>query len=67
VNPVQKRNTALRKDHFSLVQAKIKASGVGHSYYRLNPGVESDLIQLLRYGVAPGAPGRWLRGPPVVR
>jgi esterase/lipase superfamily enzyme len=61
VNPVQKSNTALRKDHFSLVVAKIKASGVGHSYYRLNPAVESDLIQLLRYGVAPGAPGRPLK------
>jgi hypothetical protein len=61
VNPVQKRNTALRKDHFNLIVAKITDSGVGHSYYRLNPGVESDLIQLLRYGVAPGAPGRPLK------
>ena len=40
----------------------------GHSYYRTNPGVSSDIILLLRHGFAPGtserplvplAPGYW--------
>lgn len=30
----------------------------GHSYFRTNPGVSSDLILLLRYGLPPGIPER---------
>lgn len=30
----------------------------GHSYYRTNPGVSSDIVLLLRYGFAPGTPER---------
>ena len=30
----------------------------GHSYFSSNPQVSSDLIQLIRYGRAPGEPGR---------
>jgi esterase/lipase superfamily enzyme len=30
----------------------------GHSYFSSNPQVSSDLIQLIRYGRAPGGPGR---------
>jgi esterase/lipase superfamily enzyme len=32
----------------------------GHSYFTTNPQVSSDLIQLIRYGKAPGEPGREL-------
>ena len=37
----------------------------GHSYFRTNPGVASDLILMLRYEYAPGTPERPLvpRGP----
>ncbi len=37
----------------------------GHSYFTTNPQVSSDVMQLLRYGKAPGEPGRELvqRGP----
>ena len=30
----------------------------GHSYFRTNPSVSSDVILLLRYGLPPGSPGR---------
>ncbi len=30
----------------------------GHSYFRMNPGVSSDIVLLLRYGFAPGTPER---------
>jgi hypothetical protein len=29
-----------------------------HSYFSSNPEVSADLIQLIRYGHAPGEPGR---------
>jgi len=34
------------------------APGFGHSYFRTNPSVSSDLVLLLRYGLKPGEPGR---------
>jgi hypothetical protein len=30
----------------------------GHSYFRTNPRVSSDIFLLLRYGLPPGSPGR---------
>jgi hypothetical protein len=30
----------------------------GHSYFTTNPKVSSDLVQLIRFGEAPGDPGR---------
>jgi esterase/lipase superfamily enzyme len=30
----------------------------GHSYYRLDPRVSSDIVLMLRYGLPPGSPGR---------
>ena len=30
----------------------------GHSYFRTNPAVSSDLLLMLRYGLEPGDPGR---------
>jgi esterase/lipase superfamily enzyme len=54
---IQQKNMALR-GNFDLVQAKIKAHGVGHAYFRLNPGVSSDLMLLLRDNRKPGTPGR---------
>ena len=32
----------------------------GHSYFRTNPSVSSDVILLLRYGLPPGSPERHL-------
>ena len=34
------------------------STGFGHSYFRTNPAVSSDLVQLVRYGIKPGEPGR---------
>lgn len=31
---------------------------LGHSYFTSDPAVSSDLIAMIRYGLAPGAPGR---------
>lgn len=30
----------------------------GHSYFASNPRVSADLVELIRYGTPPGAPGR---------
>ena len=43
-----------------VIQVQGKTDPFGHSYFTLNPKVSSDLIALLRYGLAPNAPGRSL-------
>jgi len=42
-----------------------RTDAFGHSYFTTNPRVSADVMQLLRYGKAPGEPGRDLmrRGP----
>jgi esterase/lipase superfamily enzyme len=35
-----------------------KSTGYGHSYFRDNPAVSSDLVLTIRYGLRPGDPGR---------
>jgi esterase/lipase superfamily enzyme len=42
-----------------------RTDAFGHAYFTTNPQVSSDVMQLLRYGKAPGEPGRELirRGP----
>ena len=35
-----------------------ESDGYGHSYYRTNPRVSSDIVLLLRYGFTPGTPER---------
>jgi esterase/lipase superfamily enzyme len=39
----------------NLIDARVRPSGTGHSYFRSDPAVSSDLILLLRYGREPGA------------
>jgi esterase/lipase superfamily enzyme len=41
-----------------VIQVQGKTDLFGHSYFRSNPKVSADLIALLRYGLAPNAPGR---------
>jgi esterase/lipase superfamily enzyme len=43
-----------------VIQFQGKADLFGHSYFVSNPGVSSDLIALLRYGLGPNDPGRSL-------
>ena len=51
-----------RKYTNALIRFERKStSGYGHSYYRTDPGVTSDIILMLRYGLAPGTPGRPLK------
>ncbi len=35
-----------------------ESTGYGHSYFRNNPAVSSDLVLKIRYGFKPGEPGR---------
>jgi esterase/lipase superfamily enzyme len=37
------------------------STGYGHSYFRTNPAVSSDLVLMIRYGLRPGEPGRPLK------
>jgi hypothetical protein len=37
-----------------------RTDAFGHSYFTSNPRVSSDLIQLIRYGMQLGEPGRQL-------
>jgi esterase/lipase superfamily enzyme len=41
-----------------VIQVQGKTDLFGHSYFVSNPGVSSDLIALLRYGLRPNDPGR---------
>jgi esterase/lipase superfamily enzyme len=43
-----------------VIQVQGKTDLFGHSYFVSDPKVSSDLIALLRYGLAPGDPGRSL-------
>ena len=38
-----------------------KSTGYGHSYFRDNPAVSSDLVLTIRYGLKPGETGRPLK------
>jgi esterase/lipase superfamily enzyme len=42
----------------SLIDARVSAGFIGHSYFYAHPAVSADLIRLLRDGFAPGSPGR---------
>ncbi len=41
-----------------IVDCRVKSGFLGHSYFHSSPAVSSDLILALRYGAAPGSPGR---------
>jgi esterase/lipase superfamily enzyme len=45
----------------SLIDARVSAGFLGHSYFYAHPAVSADLIRLLRDGFVPGSPGRPLR------
>ena len=42
----------------TVVNFKGDSTGYGHSYFRTNPAVSSDLVLMLRYGLKPGGSGR---------
>lgn len=44
--------------HVTIVNFTGESTGFGHSYFRTNPAVSSDIILKLRYGLEPGDPGR---------
>lgn len=47
---------ALRhSDRLQLIDALVKKSGLGHSYFHTNPAVSSDIMLLMRYQLLPGA------------
>ena len=45
-------------EHLTIVNFKGESKGYGHSYFRTNPAVSSDLVLLLRYGYEAGSEGR---------
>lgn len=42
----------------TVVNFEGESSGYGHSYFRTNPAVSSDLVLKIRYGLKPGEAGR---------
>ena len=42
----------------TVVNFQGESNGYGHSYFRNNPAVSSDLVLMIRYGFKPGEPGR---------
>ncbi|MFQ5983177.1 MAG: alpha/beta hydrolase [Woeseiaceae bacterium] len=42
----------------TVVNFQGESTGYGHSYFRNNPAVSSDLVLKIRYGMKPGEPGR---------
>jgi esterase/lipase superfamily enzyme len=42
----------------TVVNFQGESTGYGHSYFRDNPAVSSDLVLNIRYGLKPGEPGR---------
>ena len=40
------------------IEVKATPGFLGHSYFTSDPAVSSDLVALIRYGLAPGEPGR---------
>lgn len=47
--------TLRRSVRFQLIDARVKkAGGFGHAYFHANPAVSSDVVLLMRYGLAPG-------------
>jgi hypothetical protein len=42
----------------TVVNFEGETSGYGHSYFRNNPSVSSDLVLKIRYGLQPGDPAR---------
>ncbi len=42
----------------TVVNFEGESTGYGHSYFRTNPAVSSDLVLMIRYGLKPGETGR---------
>jgi esterase/lipase superfamily enzyme len=43
---------------FDVIQIRGTTDYFGHGYFRTNPRASADLIAMIRYGLAPNAPGR---------
>ena len=60
--PMKKQELLSKWGKFELIVYKGKRTDLfGHNYFTSNSKVSSDLIQLVRYGMKPGEPGRPLR------
>ncbi len=47
-----------RAGRLSIVDFEGESTGYGHSYFRTNPAVSSDLVLMIRHGLKPGEQGR---------
>ena len=61
LSPAERRITESNRAYFTAVNFTGKTAGFGHSYFRDNPIVSSDVVLLLRYGYKAGDPGRPLQ------
>ena len=52
------RSVEANTKRITVVNFKGDSDRFGHSYFRTNPAVSSDLVLLLRYGFRAGSPGR---------
>jgi len=48
----------VNSSRITVVNFQGKSTGYGHSYFRTNPAVSSDLVLIIRYGLKPGDSGR---------
>jgi esterase/lipase superfamily enzyme len=55
---VEKRRMKANAARVTVVNFEGKSTGYGHSYFRTNPAVSSDLVLNIRYGFKPGETGR---------
>ncbi len=55
---VEKRRMKANAARVTVVNFEGKSTGYGHSYFRTNPAVSSDLVLKIRYGFKPGETGR---------
>ncbi len=64
LSDVSKTEVAVMKanqSRITIVNFKGESDSFGHSYFRTNPAVSSDLVLLIRYGFKPGSL-RWSQG-----
>lgn len=58
INPREGAIIRANSERITIVNFKGEKQGYGHSYFRTNPAVSSDLVLLLRYGFEAGSEGR---------
>jgi esterase/lipase superfamily enzyme len=61
LDPYQRALLAHASEVVQVIDARVKTSGFGHSYYHSNPAVSSDLILAVWHNATAGSPQRPLK------